>query len=194
MLTTNKENHFKRTQCSCIMNHKEFKKDPAFKCDSCHGLGDLFPRMDMSEETEQGLFHTYLEFATCGHKICYFCVEKRSKGHSIPLNKVKCSKCCDDKRYRREQSEKKTKYCHCPEEVEKMQEKKKRQEAEKEKRYARMTEEEKQMNAYSQSMNFMRIWGGCSGLPMLDDSSTCSKCHKEQYLYIGIEDNMTAVE
>ena len=172
------------------MTKKEFQKDPEFKCDCCHGFGDLFPRMDMTEETEQGLFHTYLEFDTCDHKICFFCVEKRSKGHSIPLDKVKCSKCCDDKRRRREQLEKKAKYCHCPEEVEKMQEKKRQEEAEKEERYARMTEEEKQMIAYAQTMNILRIRGGCLGFPMLDDTPSCSSCGKEQYLYIGITDNM----
>jgi len=173
------------------MNKKEFKQDPKFECDSCHGHGDLFPRMDMSEESEQGLYHTYLSYEdTCGHKICFFCVEKRSNGHSVPLDKVKCSKCYHDKRRKKEQADNKAKYCHCPEEVQKMQDIKRQEEAAQKERYANMTEDEKSMVAYAQTMNIMRIRGGCAGFPLLDDKPSCTKCNKEQYLYIGIQDNM----
>jgi len=153
-------------------------------------------RTDISEEVENSLFKTYLDFDTCIHKVCFHCIERASKHHTIPLEEIECPTCKSDILYQQEQDEKIKKYCHCPDEVLKLIEQENRKEREKEVHYNNMSEDQKRMDAYYKTLNVMRIFNGYSGFPIFDDNrdcNNCSKCNKEKYYYIGIQENMERI-
>ena len=170
---------------------KQFKQgNDDFICDRCHGLGPnplsfntIMREMKLDEEVEKRLAMKYLDFDNCVHKVCFKCIEYKSDNHGIPLSEIECQCCESEERYKKEQDNKLSYYCHCPESVYSQMKDKYISDSKPKKEFS-------YMDAFAINMNIMRImnFGLGSGLPLPTD--TCIKCNKDKYLYIGIDDNM----
>ena len=175
-----------------VINKREFTFDENGKCDRCHSLGDIFNvRMDLSEELENKLLHTFIHYEDCGHKVCHECIEKASDCHSLKLEEIDCPKCKTNLRFNEEQERQIKRYCHCPNVVDELIKEENEKHRLKEERFENMTEHERTMNAFATHFNVMRIYSGFSGFPMEPvPPKMCQECNKEQMYYIGIDDNL----
>jgi hypothetical protein len=123
------------------------------------------------------LSYYFIEYKECGHKICFHCIEKKSKNHSCQPKDIPCRKCeLIEKNNKQEEEVKKVKYCSCEDGLEYIR---KQREA-KEEIERRKTPEQKAQERFEsmQALNYKvySMFIGYSGFPSYEP--TCNSCKK----------------